>query len=212
MEIHLISLISAPAPPLLIKIAPDCNEQDLEDIAAAAIEAKIDGMIVSNGSKKRKDGYELQSKDKLVEHEGQLCGKPIFHHSNEILRKMYALTKGEIPLIGTGGICSARDAYQKIKCGASLVQLYTAYTYNGPFLIRRMIREIGQYAELDGFDKIEQAIGCEVRKEIGLDPLLKEISFEEEELMAPIEPLPQRSLAARAFGVLDNNYKKQTAI
>lgn len=65
---------------------------------------------------------------------------------------------------------------------------------------------------MDGFDKIEQAIGCEVRKEIGLDPLLKEISFEEEELMAPIEPLPQRSLAARAFGVLDSNYKKQTAL
>merc|ERR1712174_82381 len=144
-----------------------------EDIADVAMKAKIDGMIISNSSKGRKDEFELKSKDKLLEKEGGLCGKPIFHKSNEVLKKMYELTNGEIPLIGVGGVSSARDAYQKIKCGASLVQIYSAYTYNGPFLIRRMIREIGQYAELDGFDKIEQAVGCDVRKRLGMAPLLK---------------------------------------
>lgn len=208
--LHRICVYTAPAPPLLIKIAPDFNEEELEYIANAAMTAKIDGMIIGNASSGRKNEYELKSKDKLLKHEGGLCGKPIFHKSNQVLRKMYELTKGEIPLIGTGGIRSAREAYEKIKNGASLVQLYSAYTYNGPILIRRMIREIGQYAELDGFDKIEQAIGFEVRKKLGMDPLLKELSFEEEELMAPLDPLPQKSLAAKMFGVLDNDFRKIT--
>ena len=194
----------------MIKIAPDFDEGDLQYIANAAMGAKIDGMIIGNASSGRKDEYELKSKDKLLEHDGGLCGKPIFHKSNAILRKMYELTQGEIPLIGVGGIRSAREAYEKIKNGASLVQIYSAYTYNGPILIRRMIREIGQYAELDGFDKIEQAIGFEVRRKLGMDPLLKELSFEEEELMAPLDPLPQKSLAAQLYGVLDSNYKKVT--
>merc|ERR1712129_358745 len=158
-----------PAPPLLIKLSVDCDDAALEDIAAAAKGAQIDGMIIGNASKRsdRKEAFELKSKDTLISHEGGLCGKPIFHHSNEVLRKMYALCEGQIPLIGSGGVGSAREAYVKIKAGASLVQLYTAYTYHGPFLIRRMIREIGQHAELDGFDKIEQAIGCDTRKDLG---------------------------------------------
>jgi len=73
-----------------------------------------------------------------------------------------------------------------------------------------MIREIGQYAELDGFDKIEQAVGCEVRKELGMDPILVHLSFEEEELMSPIDPLPQNSMAARMYGVLNDKYMKVT--
>ena len=193
----------------MIKISPDFDERQLEDVAAAAMGAQIDGMIVGNSSSARKE-LDLKSKEKLLDKPGGLSGKPIFHKSNAILTKMYELTKGEIPLIGVGGISCAREAYAKIKAGASLVQLYTAYTYNGPFLIRRMIREIGQHAELDGFDKIEQAIGCDVRKRLGMDPILKELSFEEEELMAPLDPLPQKSLAAKMYGVLDSNFKKVT--
>eukprot|EP01084_Bolivina_argentea_P120254 213168_1 len=180
----------------------------MEDIAYAAMESKIDGIIIASGTDLRSDELELKSKDKLLEKDGVLCGKPIFHRSNDILKKMYGLTDGEIPLIGSGGVSNAREAYEKIKCGASLIQLFTAYTYHGPFLIRRMIREIGQHAELDGFDKIEQAIGFEVRKKLGMDPLFTEMTFEEEELMADLVPIPQKSLAARAFGVIDANFRK----
>eukprot|EP01083_Nonionella_stella_P092060 257552_1 len=197
-----------PAPPLLIKIGLDLTDEELEDVAHVAMAAKIDGIIIANSTHQRSDELQLKSKKKWLDKEGGLSGKPIFHKSNEVLRKMYGLTSGEIPLIGSGGVSSAREAYAKIKCGASLVQLYTAYTYNGPFLIRRMIRELGQYAELDGYDKIEQAIGCDVRKQLGMDPLTQQLSFEEEELMSDLEPIPQRSFAARAYGVIDTNFKK----
>ena len=196
-----------PAPPLLVKIAPDLNDNELEDIAYVVEKVGIDGIIVTNTTIKRPDF--LKSKKKLTEQKGGLSGKPLLYDSNIILRKMYKLTKGEVVLIGVGGISNAKDAYSKIKCGASLVQLYSHLTYAGPVLMKRMIREIGQYAELDGFERLEDAIGCEVRREMGW-AVKGDLTSEEKDLVKDIVPRFQNSVWGRWFGVIKEKFKLMT--
>ena len=90
---------------------------------------------------------------------GGLSGAPLMAPSTEILRKMRRLTQGRITLVGVGGIRSGADAYVKIKAGASLVQLYTALTYDGPGLISRIKRELLSFVERDGLKSIAGAVG-----------------------------------------------------
>ncbi|MDX1736977.1 MAG: quinone-dependent dihydroorotate dehydrogenase, partial [Alphaproteobacteria bacterium] len=125
-------------PPLLVKIAPDLNDDDLDDIAALALEMNIDGLIVSNTTISRPDS--LKHKDVAGE-QGGLSGKPLFELSTRILSDVYQRVDGKIPLIGVGGIASGRDAYQKIRAGASLVQLYSALVYQGPSLVGSIKRD-----------------------------------------------------------------------
>ncbi|XP_057963377.1 dihydroorotate dehydrogenase (quinone), mitochondrial isoform X2 [Malania oleifera] len=119
-------------PPLLVKIAPDLSKQDLEDIAAVAVALRLDGLIISNTTISRPDPV---SKNRVAEETGGLSGKPLFDLSTSILKEMYILTRGKIPLIGCGGVSSGEDAYKKIRAGATLVQIYTAFAYGGPALI-----------------------------------------------------------------------------
>ncbi|XP_072081704.1 dihydroorotate dehydrogenase (quinone), mitochondrial isoform X1 [Arachis hypogaea] len=112
-------------PPLLVKITPDLSKDDLEDIAA----------ILSNTTISRPDTV---SSNPLASEAGGLSGKPLLDLSTNILKQMYILTRGKIPLIGCGGISSGEDAYKKIRSGATLVQLYTAFAYGGPALIPQM--------------------------------------------------------------------------
>lgn len=122
-------------PPLLVKIAPDLSKQDLEDIAAVALALKLDGLIISNTTISRPDPVD---RNPLAKESGGLSGKPLFDLSTNILKEMYVLTRGKIPLIGCGGIGSGEDVYRKIRAGATLVQLYTAFAYGGPALIPQM--------------------------------------------------------------------------
>ena len=145
-----------PPPPLLVKIAPDLNDSEIEDIAFVVRDVGIDGVIVSNTTISREN---LKSDGALASERGGLSGKPVFEKSNVVLQKMYRLTEGKVPLIGVGGISSVNDAYTKIKCGASLVQLYTGLMYNGPVLVHEMINGLDACAKRDGFEHISQAIG-----------------------------------------------------
>ncbi|CAI9097044.1 OLC1v1033340C1 [Oldenlandia corymbosa var. corymbosa] len=147
-------------PPLLVKIAPDLSRQDLEDIAAVALALRLDGLIISNTSIQRPDSV---SKNPVAQETGGLSGKPIFPLSTNILKEMYILTKGKIPLIGCGGISSGEDAYKKVRAGASLVQLYTAFAYGGPALIPQLKAELAQCLERDGFKSIYEAVGADCR-------------------------------------------------
>ncbi|RYQ85616.1 hypothetical protein Ahy_B10g105184 isoform A [Arachis hypogaea] len=125
-------------PPLLVKIAPDLSKDDLEDIAA----------IISNTTISRPDTV---SSNPLASEAGGLSGKPLLDLSTNILKQMYILTQGKIPLIGCGGISSGEDAYKKIRSGATLVQLYTAFAYGGPALIPQMkVAALVPKGELDG--------------------------------------------------------------
>ncbi|XP_049849151.1 dihydroorotate dehydrogenase (quinone), mitochondrial-like [Schistocerca gregaria] len=141
--------------PLLIKIAPDLSHQQQADIARIALEHNIDGLIVANTTVSRPES--LSSADK---HEsGGLSGAPLKQLSLRVLEEMYKLTDGKIPLIGVGGIENGEDAYQKIRSGASLVQLYTAMTFNGAGLINRINQELAQCVRRDGYKNIQEAVG-----------------------------------------------------
>ncbi|GMP56431.1 hypothetical protein CsSME_00020921 [Camellia sinensis var. sinensis] len=147
-------------PPLLVKIAPDLSKQDLEDIAAVALALRVDGLIISNTTISRPDPV---SKNPIAEEAGGLSGKPLFPLSTNILKDMYVLTKGKIPLIGCGGVSSGEDAYKKIRAGASLVQLYTAFAYGGPALIPEIKAELARCLERDGFKSVYEAVGADCR-------------------------------------------------
>ncbi|XP_073106028.1 dihydroorotate dehydrogenase (quinone), mitochondrial isoform X2 [Elaeis guineensis] len=127
-------------PPLLVKIAPDLSKQDLDDIAAVALALRLDGLIISNTTVSRPDPV---SRHPLAGESGGLSGKPLFDLSTNILKEMYILTRGKIPLIGCGGVSSGEDAYKKIRAGATLVQLYTAFAYGGPALIPQIKEAVG---------------------------------------------------------------------
>ncbi|GAV72276.1 DHO_dh domain-containing protein [Cephalotus follicularis] len=147
-------------PPLLVKIAPDLSKEDLEDIAAVALALRLDGLIISNTTISRPEPVD---KNPLAAERGGLSGKPLFPLSTYILKEMYLLTRGKIPLIGCGGISSGEDAYKKIRAGATLVQLYTAFAYGGPALIPQMKAELAECLERDGFKSITDAVGADFR-------------------------------------------------
>ncbi|GAB2234280.1 hypothetical protein Droror1_Dr00003526 [Drosera rotundifolia] len=147
-------------PPLLVKIAPDLSKPDLEDIAAVALALHIDGLIISNTTVSRHDAAK---RNPISKEAGGLSGEPLFNLSTSILREMYILTRGKIPLIGCGGVSSGEDAYKKIRAGATLVQLYTAFAYGGPALIPQMKAELAACLERDGFKSISEAVGADFR-------------------------------------------------
>ncbi|KAK3222397.1 hypothetical protein Dsin_009422 [Dipteronia sinensis] len=147
-------------PPLLVKIAPDLSKEDLEDIAAVALALRLDGLIISNTTISRS---EPASKNPVAEESGGLSGKPLFELSTNILKEMYLLTRGKIPLIGCGGIASGEDAYKKIRAGATLVQLYTGFAYGGPALIPQIKVELAECLERDGFKSTVEAVGADYR-------------------------------------------------
>ena len=92
---------------------------------------------------------------------GGLSGKPLFLKSTLMLKKMYSLTNGQVPLIGVGGVSNGLECYEKIKAGASLVQLYTALTYENPRIILKILAELVNLLKTDGYKNIKEAIGKE---------------------------------------------------
>jgi dihydroorotate dehydrogenase len=142
-------------PPVLLKISPDLTRQELEDVAEAVMASSVDGLIISNTTTARP--ADLQSAD--APEPGGLSGVPLFEPSTRMLGDMYRLTRGTLPLIGTGGIASGADAYAKIRAGASLVQLYTALTYHGPALIGRIKHDLAELLRRDGFKSVGEAVG-----------------------------------------------------
>jgi dihydroorotate dehydrogenase len=143
--------------PLLVKIAPDLDDHACADIAELALAHKLDGLIVSNTTIARPSTL----KSRYARETGGLSGAPLFVRSTAVLRTMRRLTQGRLVLIGVGGIGSGADAYAKIKAGATLVQLYTALTYEGPALITRIKRELLDLMTRDGRADIASAIGAE---------------------------------------------------
>ncbi|MSO93213.1 MAG: quinone-dependent dihydroorotate dehydrogenase [Rhodospirillales bacterium] len=146
-------------PPLLLKIAPDLTDEDKRDIAAVALETGIDGIIATNTSIARPASL----RDPQRKEKGGLSGGPMFDLSTTVLREMYTLTKGALPLIGVGGVASGEDAYAKIRAGASLVQLYSALVYEGPALVGRIQRDLAALLRANGYTNVSQAVGADHR-------------------------------------------------
>ncbi|BDA46726.1 Dihydroorotate dehydrogenase (quinone), mitochondrial [Coccomyxa sp. Obi] len=149
---------AAGPPPLLVKIAPDITEADKSDIAAVALKLGIDGLIVSNTTISRPQAVAEHPEGHQA---GGLSGAPLREVSTEVLRDMYRLTKGKLPIIGVGGVSSGADAYDKIRAGASLVELYTGLVYEGPALLRRMKLELNALLQRDGFANVQEAVGAD---------------------------------------------------
>ncbi|KAJ8417781.1 hypothetical protein AAFF_G00226240 [Aldrovandia affinis] len=146
-------------PPVLVKIAPDLTLQDKRDIADVITELGVDGLIVSNTTVSRPETL----KDPQREQTGGLSGEPLCEMSTHMVRDMYSLTKGKVPIVGVGGVASGQDAFDKICAGASLVQVYTALTYQGPPVVTRIKRELEQLLKEKGFESVSEAVGDDHR-------------------------------------------------
>ena len=141
--------------PIFVKISPDLNDDELGVMCGIFLEFNVDGIIISNTTLERPfKGFGINLK-------GGLSGRLLYQTSTDQLKKVYEKTKGKIPLIGVGGISSAKDAYNKIRNGASLVQLYTGLVYQGPGLIKKINQEISVLLKNDGFDNIKDAVGID---------------------------------------------------
>jgi len=144
--------------PIFFKISPDLNEEQIRDIALMSLANNIDGLVLSNSTLDRPKTLISDFKNEI----GGLSGKPLFLKSTLILKKMYKLTNGQIPLIGVGGVSNGFECYEKIKSGASLVQLYSALTYEGPSIILKILSELINLLKTDGYQNIKEAIGKNV--------------------------------------------------
>jgi len=154
---------SCPAVPLLVKLSPDHDDAQLAAICEAVIASKMDGIILASPAAWRPDPP-LQSGN--AKEFGGLTGAPIKALTTDLVRKVYVLTGGTVPLIGVGGVASAQDAYDKIRAGASLVQLYSRLAYEGPYVIRTIKTDLLALAQADGFANIEQAVGADLHEHI----------------------------------------------
>ena len=144
--------------PIFFKISPDLNEEQIRDIALMSLANNVDGLVLSNSTLDRPKTLISDFKNEI----GGLSGKPLFLKSTLILKKMYKLTNGQIPLIGVGGVSNGLECYEKIKSGASLVQLYSALTYEGPYIIIKILSELINLLKTDGYKNIKEAIGKDV--------------------------------------------------
>ena len=123
--------------PILLKIAPDLTNLQLDDIIEIVRFTKIDGVIATNTTIRR-DDLKTDSKLLMQYGSGGISGKPLAKRSTEVIRYLYDNSKGEFPIIGVGGIHSADDALEKLAAGASLIQLYTGFIYEGPGIVRKI--------------------------------------------------------------------------
>lgn len=148
--------------PLLVKIAPDLADEDIDQIAALAMNLGIDGIIATNTTIRR-DGLSLSKSAIEAIGSGGLSGAPLTERSLEVLRRLRAQVGEQVTLISVGGIEDGEEAFRRIKAGASLVQIYTGYIYGGPGLPKRMERELLAAMKREGFESIGKAIGADER-------------------------------------------------
>ncbi|OAO17268.1 dihydroorotate dehydrogenase (quinone) [Blastocystis sp. ATCC 50177/Nand II] len=144
--------------PLLVKLSPDLLPEEREQIARLVLEYGVDGMVISNTTVSRPDSLKSAAKTE----KGGLSGKPLKEKSTETIREMYRLTEGKVPIIGVGGIASGEDAYEKIKAGASAVEVYSALVYHGMGLVPKIKKELSELLEKDGYANVSEAVGKDV--------------------------------------------------
>jgi len=163
-------------PPLFVKIAPDLSTEEMNDIASAVIELNVDGILVTNTSNQRPDSLKSRNSSET----GGLSGLPIRDISTECIRKMYALTKGRVFIVGIGGVGSGHDAYEKLKAGASVVQIYSRMVYEGPGVVSRIRNELAKLMLDNGQRRVEEVIGLD-HEDIYWDKKLKSVQDERQD-------------------------------
>jgi dihydroorotate dehydrogenase len=146
---------SAGGKPLFLKVAPDLDEPQIDDICSSVLANGLDGIIVGNTTLWRPDGLSGPHAGEA----GGLSGSPLFERSTQVLRRFHARVGGKLALIGCGGIGNGVHAYEKIRAGASAVQLYTLLAFHGPGLVQKIKRELTGCLRGDGFKSVAEAVG-----------------------------------------------------
>lgn len=141
--------------PVFLKVSPDLEQEQIAPVVEAAMGRRRIGLIATNSTVDRSSVSASEHRDES----GGLSGKPLFEKSTEVLRRVYELSNGRLPLIGVGGIGSGRDAYEKIKAGASAFQICTALSYEGVSLVHSILAELDGLLEADGFSNVSEAVG-----------------------------------------------------
>ena len=149
--------------PLLVKVAPDLEERELELIVDVARRTKIDGIIATNTTITRENLQNTPAGVVSAIGAGGLSGVPLRARSTEVIRALYRLSRGEMTIIGIGGIFNASDAWEKICAGASLVQLYTGFIYEGLTAARDINEGLAQILKREGFSTLDEAVGCRAK-------------------------------------------------
>lgn len=149
--------------PILIKISPDMTWDEKKQVASVVTSKNsiISGLIVSNTTISRP---EITSQDEYSSETGGLSGAPLKQLATDTIRDMYKLTSGKIPIIGVGGIFTGEDAFEKIKAGASLIQIYSSLAIDGPPVVTSIKRDLAQILIRNGFSTVSDAVGCEHKK------------------------------------------------
>ena len=142
-----------------LKIAPDLKVGELEAIVDIALRTRIEALVIANTTVSRP-----RLSGRYRDQTGGLSGRPVKSLSDEILKRAHTLTKGEIPLIGVGGIFTAEDVYRKLSLGASMVQVYTGFVYRGPGMVQHIKRRLQAIMVREKRVRISEITGCAFRK------------------------------------------------
>ncbi len=152
--------------PIFVKIAPDLEWEAIADIITLAKTYQLAGIIATNTTISR-DGLKTQVIDQTgkspQEEAGGISGEPLRDRSTEVIRFIWQQTQGQIPIIGVGGIFTGEDAWEKITAGASLIQVYTGWIYEGPMMVHRILAGLLSKLEQSGLNSINEAVGLEVK-------------------------------------------------
>lgn len=152
--------------PLLIKIAPDLNWEDIDDIVKLAQQYQLAGIIATNTTiaKEQLLTQRLEATgNRVVDEAGGVSGAPVRQRSTAVIRHIYRQTNGQLPIIGVGGIFTPEDAWEKIVAGASLLQVYTGWAYQGPWMVKQILQGLIDRLDARGLDHIHAAVGSEAK-------------------------------------------------
>lgn len=154
VEAHRVRTVRRP--PVLVKLAPDLHPDDFQASVNAVLSAGAHGLIISNTTLSR-DGLRHPSRSET----GGLSGRPLTHRSTALIRGAYGITRGRVPIVGVGGIFSPQDAYDKLRAGANLVEIYTSLIYQGPGLVRTLNQGLSALLERDGVRNVADVVGID---------------------------------------------------
>lgn len=143
--------------PVLLKVAPDMSDEQMRDIVHIAATEGLSGIIATNTTLAR-DGLRSEH---YVKEAGGLSGRPLTGRTTAWIKEIYQEVGDQLPIIGVGGIFTGEDAYEKIRAGASLVQVYTGLIYEGPNIVKRIQRRLSELMKRDGFTKVSEVVGVD---------------------------------------------------
>jgi dihydroorotate dehydrogenase len=143
-------------PPILVKLSPDLDREQLAALCESAEALALAGIVACNTTVARTEIGVAWAEP------GGLSGGPLRDRARDVIRHLRSVTRGRLTIVGVGGVASAEDAYGHIRAGANLVELYTGLVYEGPALVRRIKSGVVRLLRRDGFSSISDAVGCDV--------------------------------------------------